>query len=102
MEKKAEKKTYEVKKYLKIGFWVMIVLFILTILLNMLSFSLGFFAYLGLAVQILMYLTVLFVFVHAILCLSPEKGFTILALILSSVLLLILLLLLSTLGTKAV
>jgi len=79
--------TCDIGAYLKWGFWAMIVLFVLNIGVSFLGQPV-----IGYVVEVLLYLSALFVFVTSILYLSPSKGFAILALIFSSILFLAMLL----------
>jgi hypothetical protein len=101
MDKKTEKKTCNVAKYLKCSFWTMIGLLVLLIAFNLLATKIAFFAYIAIAIQILLYISVIFVFVSAIMSLSPEKGFAIIALIISGLVFLLLMLALLVLMSGA-
>ena len=72
----------------------MIGLLVLLILFNLLTSKIAFFAYIAIAIQVLLYISVIFVFVSAINYLSPEKGFAITALVISGVFFLLLILML--------
>jgi hypothetical protein len=75
MEKKTEKKACNVNLWVKIGFWSMLALFVLMLVLSFLGWQLP-----GLIVGVLFVISIFFVFVMSIKALVPEKSMAYIAL----------------------
>lgn len=75
MEKKTEKKVCSAGAYVTFGFWTMLVLFVLMLVMSVLKWQLP-----GMIAGILFVISVFFVFVTSIKAIVPEKSMAYIAL----------------------